>query len=195
MQKKTRRTEAALLCAALSAVLLLGGFAYQPAETQVSVQEIAVLARGLGLPETDPIIQRAQALWWEAESRRRADRDIIATVVFNEAGYGCSDRHMELVAAVICNRVASDTFPDSVYDVVVQPGQYHPAYADPESWYSRRAREDAGTWAKCQEIAALALDGAVDCPAAVLYQANFTQGSGVYEVHQTSYSSTYFCYG
>ena len=160
-----------------------------------SAHEIAEMARSLGLPESDPIIVRAKELWWESDAQFCYDRDIIATVVYNEAWGGCSDRHRELVAAVICNRVASDKFPNSVYDVVVQRGQYHPSYADPNSYYGKRARENAEVWATCQEIAAKALNGEVDCDSNVLYQANFTQGYGIYETHYTSYSTTYFCYG
>ena len=121
------------------------------------------------------------------------DRDIIATVVYNEAGYGCSDRHMELVAAVIYNRLKSDDFPDTVYDIVVAPKQYHPLYADPESFYGKLAR-DSDVWIKCQRIATKALKGEIECPDNVFYQANFTQGSEIYEIHDTSYSTTWFCY-
>lgn len=163
-------------------------------DQKATAHEIAELARSLGLPEDDPIIQRAQQLWWEADAEFTADRDIIATVVYNEAGYGCSDRHMELVAAVVVNRVGSEAFPDTVYDVVTQKNQYHPDYAEADSYYGRRARE-SDVWAKCQEIAARALLGEVECPDNVVFQAEFVQGSGVYEVHKTSYSTTYFCYG
>lgn len=34
-------------------------------EKQTTAHEIAELARGMGLPEDDPIIVRAQELWWE----------------------------------------------------------------------------------------------------------------------------------
>jgi len=148
-----------------------------------------------GLPEDDPIIARAREIWWEQDARFQTDRDIIATVVYNEAGYGCTDRHMELVAAVVCNRVASEHpgWPDTVYEVVVQPGQYLPAYADPGSYYGQRARA-SGVWTKCQEIAERALLGQIECDPDVVFQAEFTQGSGVYETHCTSYSTTYFCY-
>lgn len=161
---------------------------------QNTVHEIAELARSIGLPEDDPIIVRAKELWWEAEEQFYKDRDIIATVVFNEAGYGCSDRHMELVAAVVYNRLQSDKFPDTVYEIVVAPKQYHPDYADAESYYGKRARESK-VWNKCQDIATKALRGEIDCPSDVFYQANFTQGTGIYETHYTSYSTTWFCYG
>lgn len=182
-----------IFCLILS-VLLCAGFTYQPRTIQDTAHQIAELARSMGLPEDDPIIVRAKEIWWTQEARFVADRDILATVVYNEAGYNCTDRHMELVAAVVCNRVASDAWPDTVYEVVVQPGQYLPAYADPNSYYGRLARE-SDVWAKCQEIATRALLGKIECDPGVVYQAEFYQGSGVYETHSTSYSTTYFCYG
>lgn len=175
-------------------VMFCAGFTYKPADTQAKAHEIAELARSMGLPEDDPIIQRARDLWWEADAQFCYDRDIIATVVYNEAGFGCSDRHMELVAAVVCNRLGYNGFPNTVYEIVTAPNQYHPAYADANSYYGRRARE-SDIWEKCQDIAARALRGEIECPEGVVYQANFTQGSGVYETHYTSYSTTYFCYG
>lgn len=170
--------------------------AYQPQDTKDTAHEIAELARCLGLPEDDPIIVRAREIWWEADEEFCADRDIIATVVYNEAWGGCSERHRELVAAVVVNRVASELFPDSVAEVVGQKGQYHQAYVYAGSIYGQRARADAEVWAECQDIASRALLGEIECPADVLYQAEFVQGStGVYETHETTYSTTYFCYG
>lgn len=187
------RLAAALLVLALGAVWI---GAYRPQDTKDAAHEIAELARSLGLPEDDPIIVRAKELWWEADDTFCADRDIIATVIYNEAWGGCSERHRELVAAVVVNRVASELFPDSVAGVVAQKGQYHPAYVYAGSIYGQRARADAEAWAECQRIAARALLGEVECPANVLYQAEFLQGTtGVYETHETTYSTTYFCYG
>ena len=163
-------------------------------DVQNKAHEMAEMARSIGLPEDDPIIVRAQELWWEANKQFSIDRDIIATVVYNESWYGCSDRHRELVAAVVVNRVNHPLFPNDVYDVVVQKGQYHPAYANPNSYYGQRARADAKAWAECQRIAEKALRGQVECPSNVIWQANFRQGNGVYETHYTSYSTSYFCY-
>lgn len=161
---------------------------------QNKAHEMAEMARSIGLPEDDPIIVRAKELWWEANKQFSIDRDIIATVVYNEAWYGCSDRHRELVAAVVVNRVNHPLFPNDVYDVVVQKGQYLPAYANPNSYYGQRARADAKVWSECQRIATKALRGQVECPGNVIWQANFKQGKGVYETHYTSYSTSYFCY-
>ncbi|PKM72833.1 MAG: hypothetical protein CVU91_07340 [Firmicutes bacterium HGW-Firmicutes-16] len=160
-------------------------------DKQEQAHEIAELAREMGLAESDPIITRAKEIWDAEDTQFQLDRDIIATVIYNEAWSGCTDRHRELVAAVIMNRVKSDKFPNTVYDVVAQKGQYLIGYAngDPHFTPPVEVREE------CQEIAARALHGEIDCPDNILYQAEFKQGSGVYEVCKTSYSTTYFCYG
>ena len=189
-----KRKIISLVMIVLIALPFLMSFTYRPIKIQDTAHEIAELARSLGLPEDDPIIVRAKEIWWAADEQFCKDRDIIATVVYNEAGYGCSDRHMELVAAVVYNRLKSDRFPNTVYDVVVAPSQYHPAYAKDNSYYGKRARESR-LWSKCQEIATRALKGEIECPANVFYQANFEQGSGIYKIYETSYSTTWFCYG
>lgn len=188
-----------IACIGLTATILAGIMSASAApsyiDTQTKAHEIAETARSMGLPEDDPIIKRASELWWEANQQFCVDRDIIASVVYNESWYGCSTRHRELVATVVVNRVNSSMFPNSVYEVVVQKGQYLPAYANANSYYGQRARADATAWAECQRIATKALRGQIECPSNVLFQANFRQGKGVYETHYTSYSTSYFCYG
>ena len=179
---------------ALLIIPFLISFTYQSFTVKDTAIEILQLARSIGLPEDDPIIVRAKELSAEATAQFYNDRDIIATVVYNEAGYGCSDRHMELVAAVIYNRLHSNQFPDTVYDIVTAPKQYHPLYAEADSFYGKLAR-DSDVWEKCQEIATRALRGQIKCPENVFYQANFEQGDSIYEEHKTSYSITWFCYG
>lgn len=163
---------------------------------KTQAHEIAEQARAMGLPESDPIIVRAQELWQEADAQFCMNRDIIACVVYNEAWGGCTDRHRELVAAVVYNRVnCAYGGATTVYDVVSAPGQYLKAYATPGSYYWNRATKDPTVWAECQRIATKALNGEVVCPANVVGQSEARQGSGVYEICKTSYSTTYFCYG
>ena len=142
----------------------------------------------------DIIFEHAEEETTICEAREASDLEIIACVVYNEAAYGCTERHQELVAAVVVNRLHDDRFPATVYGVVTQPGQYHPDYATPGSYYWSRA-VNSDVWEHCLEIAERALAGEIDCPANVLFQAEFLQGSGVYEIGYTSYSTTYFCYG
>ena len=197
----------ALLSALALMVTMTAATAREWTERQQTAHQIAKLARSMGLLESDPIIVRAQELWWEDEPQEvvpedelptpwytQTDIDIVSCVVYNEAGYGCTERHQELVAAVVVNRVNDPRFPGSVYGVVTQPYQYSVSYATYGSYYMTRAMQ-SDIWTHCCEIAERALRGEVECPANVVFQANFTQGSGVYELGYTSYSVTYFCYG
>lgn len=216
MKKITAFIVIAALCLTLCAAT-----AREWTERQETAHQIAELARSMGLPEDDPIIMRAQELWWsdfvEDDNAEEApdtpcpveevpedelptpwytqqDIDIIACVVYNEAGYGCTDRHQELVAAVVVNRVNDSRFPGTVYGVVTQPYQYSVSYATYGSYYMTRAMQ-SDIWSHCCEIAERALRGEVVCPVNVVFQANFAQGTGTYELGYTSYSVTYFCYG
>ena len=166
--------------------------AYAPVEQQAAARGIAEQARVLGLPEDDPIIVRAQELWWSAEEARAWDRDLIAATIYHEAWGGCSDRHRELVGAVVLNRVLSDAWPNSVYEVLTAPRQYA---VNPKSKIWWKPRENDTIWRECQNIADRVLAKKVEIDSNVVYQANFRQGSGVYEVHRTSYSVSYFCFG
>lgn len=154
---------------------------------------IAEEARSYGFSNDNYIIVKAGELWMEAFSKFCYDRDIVATVIYNEAWYQCSNRHRELVGAVIYNRMKSDLFPNTIYEVVVQKGQYRVSYTDPNSYYGQRARENEENWRVCQEIASKVLYGNVACDENVFFQSNFIQGDYIYEIHKTSYSTTYFC--
>ena len=93
---------------------------------------------------------------------------------------------------MIMNRVHSDVWPDSVYEVLTQPGQYA---VNPKSKIWWKAKEDDTIWRECQNIAKRIIEDGVSAPYNVVYQSNFKQGTGVYEVHKTRYSTTYFCFG
>ena len=161
---------------------------------QETMSNIIQIAKNGGIPSDDPLLVRAQKLLNDSRKNYRRDLEIIATVVYNEAGYGCSDRHMELVAGVIYNRLKSDRFPDTIYEIVTTPRQYHPLYAEEGSIYHELAKSSE-KWEQCLEIAKRALRGDIDCPDTVFFQANFPQGTSDYEIHDTSYSRTWFCYG
>jgi hypothetical protein len=163
-----------------------------------SAHEIAEMARQMGLAETDPIIVRAKELWNEADAQFQMDRDIIAVLLYNEAGYGCVLEHMETAAMVPINRVNSPNWPNTIYDVVCQPAQYLKAYATPGSYYWNKAVTDTERFKFCQEIATRALNGQIACDSDVVYQANFTQAPyggqvELYATYRACGNWTYFC--
>ena len=70
-----------------------------------------------------------------------ADIVLIGKVVHHEAG-NQSDLGKRLVCDTILNRVESDKFPNTVYDVINQPGQYcNPSEFPPKEMYKLVAEE------------------------------------------------------
>lgn len=157
-----------------------------------TAHEIAEMARSIGLPEDDPIILRASIIWWEAHNtpiKTYTDDDLrILTNVIHFESCGCPEWHKEVVGQIVCNRVADPRFPNTIRDVVAQPRQYLYSYTTKTI-----------NCQNCRDIAKRVLEGKVDVPANVIYQANFKQGKGVWKVSYVDTgwfrSTTYFCYG
>ena len=107
----------------------------------------------------------------------------LSHVIQAEAGY-CDWDMMVGVGSVVLNRVKSDKFPNTVYEVIHQPGQYSTAsYLDSQV-----------PTQQVLDVTDYLLRNGSEYPADVLYQANFPQGSGTYLTLSTSYSTMYFCY-
>ena len=70
-----------------------------------------------------------------------ADIVLIGKVMHHEAG-NQSELGKRLVIDTILNRVESDAFPNTVYDVIMQPGQYcNPKEFPPDGTYRLVAEE------------------------------------------------------
>lgn len=110
------------------------------------------------------------------------DLIVMAHVITGEAGsWWLTDEEQLLVGNVVMNRVASPMFPNTIQEVVFQPGQYAC------TWDGNYHREpDARTIGNAQRI----LNGERFCPENVLYQSNSQQG----EIYK-QIGDTYFCYG
>ena len=114
------------------------------------------------------------------------DNDLwyLSHVIQAEAGY-CSEEMQEDVGSVVLNRVADDRFPNSIPEVVEQPGQYSTA-----SYLSSQDPTESAL-----KVAKDLLKNGSKLPGDVIYQANFPQGAGTYKTLSTSYSTMYFCVG
>ena len=55
-----------------------------------------------------------------------SDRDLLAAIIYTEAG-NQSQEGQVAVGSVVMNRVSSDSFPDTVSEVLNQEGQFYPA--------------------------------------------------------------------
>ena len=121
----------------------------------------------------------------ETEIQTYSDDDVwyLSRVIQAESGY-CQREMMEGVGSVVINRKNSDLFPNSIREVVEQPGQYSTL-----SWLSSQVPTD-----EVMEVTYDLLENGSKFPENVLYQANFVQGSGVYKTLSTSYSTMYFCF-
>lgn len=113
------------------------------------------------------------------------DLNVLSHIIQCEAGY-CDLEMMEGVGSVVLNRVADDRFPDSIYEVVNQPGQYRPVMSG--TFQSAEPTDEV------IDVAIDLLTNGSKFPPEVVWQANFVQGTGIYKTLSTSYSTMYFCY-
>lgn len=180
----------AVLLVMLLVILLTPAEAYEgdPVRTarQETLHEAADILRGYGYPDDSEVIQALKRAW-DAEQE---NLDIIAKVIYNEADPAwCEWEHSVAVGAVVCNRVRSEYFPDTVKEVVEAPGQYLPAYT----------RNFDGTSRLAYLAAKAALDGEHDVPEDAYWQDNKVQGKRIWKSFtvDTGYfrSTTYICCG
>ena len=145
---------------------------------------MAEMARELRFSEDSAVIQEAKAIW----AQEKQNLDILAKTISVEAP-GCPYVHQLTVGCVVLNRVKSSKFPNTIYDVIVQPGQFNKKYAS----------NFEGVSDEFYAVAKACLDGEYSIPENVLYQANHKNGTGVWWTShvKTPYweSYTYFCYG
>lgn len=117
------------------------------------------------------------------------DLVLLAQVIHTEAGSSwLPDEWRLAVGEVVLNRVASPEFPDTLEEVVFQPGQYSAA---DRGWF-----EVLIPFRSCLEAALRLLGGerVLNDPS-VVFQSGGRQGSGVaLELTDYVYGSTYFCY-
>ena len=214
---------ATLLCMALTVTMVPMAFAAESnyTECMAAIQEqrtiqdqahqTAESLRKKGYSDSSAYVQAAKSTWNEAQKAiagyqklaQYSDEDIriLTTTVFHEAGH-TTEQLRQYVAQVVLNRVEDSRFPDTVKGVITQPGQYSTKYATVEAANAIQATDSKnGTYyyGICEDSVKAAMMGQVEMPSNVLYQANFSQGKGVWKsVYFNSgwYASTsYFCYG
>ena len=118
----------------------------------------------------------------------QADLDLLSRLIYAEAG--CTwipDWVQRMVGSVVLNRVESQYYPDTIREVIYQPGQYAPTWDG-----SLQKTPDARTI----ENARYLLEHGSICPENVVGQNSIITGSGVYTSYQDPILGTtvYFCY-
>ena len=117
-----------------------------------------------------------------------AELDLLSRIIYAEAG--CTwmpDWVQRAVGSVVLNRVASSAYPNTIYDVVYQPGQYSPVWDG-----SINKTPDQRTIDNARYL----LENGSELPAGVIGQSSVPYGA----VHSTYYDSVldttiYFFYG
>ena len=94
---------------------------------------------------------------------------------------GCSWDMKISVGSVVLNRVANDRFPDTIAEVIFQPGQYSCTWDG--NFYREPSEETI-------EAAEYLLENGTQIDESVVWQAEFVQGNGVYD----QIGNMYFCY-
>lgn len=115
-------------------------------------------------PQTEP----------EPPSYTQEELDMLAHVIAGEA-IGCDDTEQLYVGSVVLNRIAHHLYPNTMAEVIEQPSQYGCYHAG--AW-SPAAQNPSD---RCYENARYLLENGSVLPENVVFQAQFTQGDGVYE--------------
>lgn len=114
------------------------------------------------------------------------DLYLLARLISAEAGsYWLSDDFKMCVGEVALNRVASPEFPDTLYDVVYQEGQY--------SCASLAGFESLVPEEGCVDIALRLLQGERMMVESVVYQSSYIQGEIFAVYTDWRLGTTYFC--
>ena len=166
---------------------------FDPEVNYMSIM-ISAAARGdlaAGLQAEQLRNQKIQELGLEGEFTQISywELNLLSKIIYAEAGSDwLSDEWKMSVGEVVLNRVNSPEFPNTIEDVLDQPGQY---YGRGSSYFARLLPSE-----RCVVLAMRLLEGERHLMnPAVVFQANFTQGSGVHLAYYDSYLGwTYFCY-
>lgn len=102
-----------------------------------------------------------------------SDLDLLAAIIWCEAGNQSYDG-MVAVGQVVMNRVKSSSFPNTIAEVLNQPGQFTPASSG-----TLQAALAAGINSTCYSAATDALNGSAPVPGTPLY---FNTHSGSYKL-------------
>lgn len=119
------------------------------------------------------------------------DLEYLALVIYQEAGADyVSDETRLMVGTVVMNRVSDPRFPDTIYDVLMQKGQYGRLYWTGMKWADRASQAvEAHAVERAYRCAKKILSGYRSFGSDVIWQAEFIQGSEIVAYQD----GLYFC--
>lgn len=105
--------------------------------------------------------------------------DMLALVIYQEAGADyCSDETRLMVGTVVMNRIADPRFPNTMYEVITQKGQYGSLHWTGIVWPSRSSHPtETHAVERAYTIAERILQGERSFEEDVVFQAEFLQGT------------------
>ena len=118
--------------------------------------------------------------------------EILAIIIYQEAGGDMYTNEVRrMVGSVFLNRVNSTLYPDTFEEVATQRKQYGTLYLTGIKWPDRASKpEEAVAVERAYMVAEQLLIFGSILPENVIYQAEFKQGSGVYDYRE----DIYFCF-
>ena len=141
-------------------------------------------------PKTPPAASESviPSLDDDTERTDYTDAVMLARIMQDEDGVDWPDWAIMAIGQVVLNRVESEEWPNSVYEVLIQKNQYEPVITD-GAWFSKEVDEHY------LDLAYRLLDGERVLPESVVWQALFEQGNiTVVTIYDTALgTTTYFC--
>lgn len=156
------------------------------APAEKDTQDLCAAGEGTYVPEAGAHVE-TEVL--EEPAYTQAELELLAKLLYCEMG--CSwiaDEEQRKVGSVVLNRVASDQFPNTIQEVIYQPGQYAPAI----SGLLETTVPDEKALANARWV----LENGSILPEEVVFQSTTIQG----EIHSSYFdailgTTTYYCYG
>jgi len=160
-------------------MLLLCGGVMKMKPIEAKAEEVHV--RGAGVTaHMNATLRNALNEPLELKLTNEEEIDLLARLITAETG-GTDEYLSYLTGSVVINRMKSDKFPKTLFGVIYQKGQYE------SSWNGHIYKPYTDlAW----EIAEELLTYGTTIDEKVVFQSEFTQGSGVYK----QIGRTYFCY-
>lgn len=116
------------------------------------------------------------------------DLYLLARVIYVEAGSAdIPASWRQMVGEVIMNRVASPEFPDTLYEVIYQDGQYDGVGTKEFRLFTYPSKE-------CVDLAYKLLCGEHSIPASVVFQSNYRLGEVYASFSAPNHACSYLCY-
>ena len=179
------------LALALAAVAVPAGAAYDP-DTDYMAAMCAAATAGdyaAGLAAAEARAEKVAEMELDYPPVDFEELWLLSKIIYAEAGSNWLDMEWKMaVGEVVLNRMASPEFPDTMREVLEQPGQY----------YGRGSRyfENLRPSPACVEAARRLLEGErVLGEPGVVFQSNYRLGSGVFlELRDSLLGSTYLCW-